>query len=98
MDIILIFKAFLALIFVIGLLFLTLFALKKCQNGQTIRFLNKKLSSQKRIHLLETHRLDLKNTLILFQKDNKEFLLLVSGNNSLLLETKETSTKDSHND
>lgn len=96
MELTLIFKALLALIFVIGLLFLTLWLFKACrQQGAKCRFFQK-LQENKRIKIIENHKLDMKNSLLIFQKDDSEFLLLLGNTQNLLLETKKISGRN-HN-
>ncbi len=98
MELILVFKALLALIFVIGLLFLTLWLFKTCrQHGSQCRFFQK-LQENKRIKIIENHKLDMKNSLLIFQKDDSEFLLLLGSTQNLLLETKKISARKNAHD
>lgn len=80
--------AVLALVFVIGLLLLTLWLLKYCQ----IKGLNCKivrsLKSGGRLEVIEQKRLDAKNTVVLLRCDTEEHLLLLGANSNLLLATK----------
>lgn len=93
----LIFKALVALVFVIGLLFVTLWAIKSCQlKGAQSRFL-RKLQNNKRIHIIENHRIDLKNSLLLFSKDETEYLILLGATQNLLLEDKNIVPQDGKN-
>ncbi len=98
MEWILIIKALLSLIFVIGLLFLTLWSFKTCQrHGAECRFFQK-LQEDKRIKIVESHKLDMKNSLLIFQKDDSEFLLLLGSAQNLLLETKKISGRKNAHD
>ncbi len=87
-----IFHAFLSLVFVIGLLLLTIFLFKYLeQKGLKSHFI-KKLKSGSRINIIETKRLDAKNTIYLIQCDNKEYLLLANHGSGLLLHTQTVSS------
>ncbi len=96
MDIWSVVQAFLALVFVLGLMFVTLGAVKYLQlRGSGVWF--KKLQSRERILIEERKKLDTKTALVLLRKDNTEFLLLTGAGGNLLLEKKEISdgkTKD----
>lgn len=79
------FKAILSLVFVLGLLLLTLWTIKYLEvNSAKCRFF-KKLADQRRLNVIETKRLDSKNSLVLVRCDNKEYLLLL-GNSNVVLE------------
>ncbi len=87
-------QAVLSLIFVIGLLFLTLWLFKYCEaKGVKNKFI-RNLKNGNRLNIIEFKRLDTKNALILFQCDSQEFLILLgtSGNTVLPL-TPNTSSK-----
>lgn len=82
-----IFKAVLALAFVLGLLLLTLWLIKYCEiHGTKNRFM-KKLNAHQRINIIETKRLDAKNTLVLFARDEVEHLVLLGNTQNLVVET-----------
>ncbi len=82
MDLWLILKAVLSLSFVLGLLFLTLFLVKYCQANLLKNPLMKKVKKESRIEVLESKKLDAKNTLMLVRCDKEEhFLLLSPGHN-----------------
>lgn len=79
-------KAVLSLSFVLGLLLLTLWAMKYLEvNGGKCRLM-RKLNGAKRIEVVETKRLDAKNTLFLVRRDNVEHLLVI-GSSNLLVES-----------
>ncbi len=99
MEITLIIKAFLALVFVLGLLFVTVWGLKYCElKGAKNRFFQK-MRSQRRLEIIENNRIDLRNSLVLIRCDNKEHLLLLSPGHNLLLESRsavpDNQSKDS---
>lgn len=77
-------KAVLSLSFVLGLLLLTLWAMKYLEvNGSKCRFM-RKLNEAKRIEIVETKRLDAKNTLVLVRRDNVEHLLVLGVTNMVV--------------
>lgn len=78
--------AVLALAFVLGLLFLTLWFIKYLQLKTPKSRLFQKLQAEQRIEVIETKRLDTKNTLILIRKDDKEFMFVTGTAGNLLLE------------
>ncbi len=84
MDIGQIFQAVLALIFVIGLLFITLWLIKFCQQKGLTGCLGQKPQKKNRLKIIERHRLDAKNTLLLVKCDSQEFLLVLGNTNMLL--------------
>lgn len=85
MDFSQIFQAFLALLFVLGLLFVTLWLIKYCQHKGIVCQLGNKLKSKNKIKIIEHHRIDVKNSLLLIQDNTSEYLLLIGANNNLLL-------------
>lgn len=80
--------AVLALVFVLGLLLLTLWGMKFVQVKFAKQNLFKNLKLDERIHVLEKKRIDAKNLLLLLKKDNTEFLVLVGSGGVLLLDKK----------
>lgn len=86
-----------ALIFVLGLLLLTLWMIKYCQQkGLNCRF-GKAFTNKSKIKIIEQRRLDLKNSVFIIQYDDEEFLILSGPQNNLLLKQnklkKESMTK-----
>jgi flagellar biogenesis protein FliO len=82
----------LAFIFVLGLMFLTLWLIKICQQkGSLIKF-GKYLNKTSRINILERHRLDIKNSVVLLKCDNTEYLILIGEKSHTLLQ--QTKVKD----
>lgn len=85
MEWLLLLKAVLSLVLVLGLLLLTLWAIKYLEvNSSKLKFI-KKLGEARRIEVVETKRLDAKNSIILIRRDNVEHLVLL-GNSNLLIE------------
>ena len=78
-------QAVLALIFVIGLLLVTLWIFKYCeQQGNKCRLL-RNLKSAQRLRIIEKKSLDTKNQIILIQADKVDYLLFISPNNTTIL-------------
>lgn len=81
-------QAVLSLVFVIGLLLLTLWFFKYCeQKGLKCR-LARRLKAGQRLDVVETRRLDARNTLVLLKYDNTEHLVLLGSSAILALESK----------
>ena len=82
-----IFQAVLALVFVLGLLLVTLWFIKLYQQkGLSCRLGTTGLPS-KRLTVVEQRRIDAKNTVVLVKCDSEEFLILLGSTNLLLLQT-----------
>lgn len=95
MDFILLIKAIVSLLFVLGLLFLTLWAIKYIEvHGACSRFF-KKMDKQRRLNIVEIKRIDSRNSLVLIQRDNKQHLLLI-GPSSQIIETNISPTGQKH--
>lgn len=87
-------QAVLALMFVIGLLLLTLLLLKYCQQkGLKCRLL-KNLKTDSRIEVMEIRRLDAKNMIFIVRCDQSEYSLLLGANNNLLLSVTKVENHD----
>ena len=87
-------QAVLALMFVIGLLLLTLWLLKYCQQkGLKCRLL-KNHKTDSRIEVMEIRRLDAKNTIFIVRCDQSEYSLLLGANNNLLLSVTKVENHD----
>lgn len=80
-----IFQAFLALIFVLGLLLLTLWLIKYAQQKGLNCRLGKSFAAKAKIKILEQRRLDIRNSVVLLQYENENFLLLLGQQNNLVL-------------
>ena len=91
MEIALIIKAILTLIFVLGLLFLTVWGLKYCELKSANNRLFNKIRNQKRIEILESSKIDLRNTAVLIRRDNTEHLLILSPSGHTLIESYTTN-------
>jgi len=77
-------QAILSLIFVIGLLLLSLWTFKYCENkGVKSRFM-RKLKADSRLDVMEYKRIDNKNALVLLRCDSQEFLALLGTTDNIL--------------
>ena len=85
-------QAILAFVFVLGLMFLTLWIIKICQQKGALIKIGKCLNKNSRITIMERHRLDIKNSIILFKCDTIEYLVLVGEKSHTLLQ--QTKVKD----
>lgn len=93
-----IFHAVISLMFVIGLLLLTVWFFKYCeQKGLKSRFVAR-LQTGNRINIVETRRLDAKSSLALVECDNTEYLIFNGADSCLLLASKTISRGPSTND
>lgn len=80
-------KAILALVFVLGLLFLVIWLLKYCEiKGSKNRFFSR-LSTEQRVQIVEIRRIDPRNSVVLLRRDNIEHLILLGNTQNLILET-----------
>ena len=78
--------ALISLLFVIGLLLLTLWFIQVCrQKGLNCRLI-KKLKAGQRLEIMETLRIDARNTLVLFRRDDREHLILLGTSSNLMIE------------
>jgi len=80
-----IFQTLLAFIFVLGLMFLTLWLIKFCQQKGLNSKLARCLSCSKRIQISELQRLDPRNSVVILQCDNIEYLLLIGQGSATIL-------------
>lgn len=93
MEAIQFFQAFLALIFVLGLLLLTLWLIKYAQQKGLNCKLGKSFAQKAKIKIIEQRRLDIRNSVVLIEYDNEDFLLLLGAQNNLLLKQNNHSEK-----
>lgn len=84
-------KAILALLFVIGLIGLISYLLKRFSFDKAFSGGSNKV---KRISIEEVRPLDTKRRLIIVKKDNKEHLILMGANSDLLIETSDAITRE----
>ena len=85
-------QALLAFIFVLGLMFTTLWFIKICQQkGSLVKF-GKYLNKNSRIQIIERQRLDVKNSAILLKCDNTEYLIITGKKSHTILQ--QTKVKD----
>lgn len=87
------FQALLALIFVLGLLLITLWAIKTCQQKGLSGKLGKCFKNGNKINLVDYRRIDAKNSAVVLNYDEEEFFILLSANDALLLKQKERPSK-----
>lgn len=76
----------LAFVFVLGLMFITLWLIKICQQKSSVINLGKYLNKNSRINIIERQRIDMKNSVVLLQCDNVEYLAIVGEGSHLLLQ------------
>ena len=86
------FQAVLAFVFVLGLMFITLWFIKMCQQKGLSVKLNKYLKKNSRIHIIERHRLDMKNSIVLLKCDNTEYFVILGEKSHTILQ--QTKVKD----
>ncbi len=91
-------QAVLSLIFVIGLLLLTLWVFKYCELKGLKCKLVKNLKAGQRLEVVEFRRLDSKNSVVLLRRDDREYLLLLGNNSSQLLDNTPSITGRITND
>ena len=87
MDFLMIAKAVLALLFVIGLMLVTVWLMKYVQQNVHKNGLFQKIKHNPRLDVLETRRINAKNSLVLVKRDDAEHLLLLSHSQNLLVES-----------
>ena len=85
-------QTILAFVFVLGLMFITLWVIKICQQKGTLIKLGKCLNKNSRIQILERHRIDIKNSAILLKCDNTEYFMIIGEKSHTILQ--QTKVKD----
>ncbi len=85
MDFSQIFQSLLAFIFVLGLMFVTLWLIKFCQHKGLNCRLSKCFGTGSRIKIVEQRRLDAKTSVVLIEYGAEEFLLLLGPTSNLVL-------------
>ena len=88
MNFVIVLQAVLALIFVIGLVFLVFGLIKFCEVKGLKNPLLKKISVSAKLAVIETKRLDARNTLVVARYEDEEYLLLLGNTQNMLLSTK----------
>ena len=88
MDMALLIRAVLSLAFVVGLILFFLGMIKILQQKKLKIPFTKNVSNPFRLSVVESKRIDAKNTLLLARCDEEEYLLLLSNGQSTLLQTK----------
>lgn len=85
MDTTLLLHSFLALLFVLGLIGVTSVALRKYSHSRLIT--GRRKGAAKRLHVEETAIIDAKHRLVLLRCDDKNHLVLVGGDQPVLLDS-----------
>ncbi len=85
MNMVQILQTLFAFVFVLGLMFITLWLIKFCQQKGFNCRLNRCFSQNKRIKVIEHHRIDMKNSVVLLECDNSEFLILLTPSGSNII-------------
>ena len=88
MDTWLFFQAIGALCIVVGLVFLVFAFIRFCESKGIANMFLKKMNVSSRLSVIESKRLDAKNTLILAQCDDEEYLILSGTTQNIVLQTK----------
>ena len=81
-------QAVLSLVFVIGLLLLTLWFFKYCEQKSGKLGLVRRLKSSQRLDVIEIRRIDARNSAVLLKYDNTEHLVLLGNSSIEVLESK----------
>ena len=85
-----IFTAILSLVFVLGLLLVTVWLFKWLQSKSCNWCLGKYFTKAKSINIIEQRRIDAKNQIVLFEADNMRYLVLAGTDAHLLLNQSKT--------
>lgn len=91
-----IFTAILGLVFVLGLALITISLIKWLQLKSPHWCFSSKLKTTQNIRIVEHHRIDAKNSVVLLETKQTSYLLLIGSDSPLLLD--KTSKKVSKND
>lgn len=98
MELPLILKSILSLVFVLGLMFLSLWFLKYCYENFSKNKFVKSFSSKNRIKVLESKKIDVKNTIVLLECDGEEYLLALSSGLATVIKQKKAANKKEKSD
>lgn len=90
--------AVLALVLVLGLLLLTVWVIKFLQVKAAGCGMLQKMVVKDRVRIVEQKRIDAKTKLLLFTKDDCEFLVMIANGQSLLLDKKDNAGKAENHD
>lgn len=88
MDSILFFQAVGALCIVIGLVLLIVCLMRFCEVKGLAKIFLGKMNVSSRLVVIESKRIDAKNTLLLAGCDDEEYLILLGSTQNLILKTK----------
>ena len=90
--------AVLALVLVLGLLLLTVWVIKFLQVKAAGCGMLQKMAAKDRVRIVEQKRIDAKTKLVLFTKDDCDFLVMIANGQSLLLDKKDNAGKAENHD
>ncbi len=90
----LVFKSLFSLMFVLGLMFVCIWTIKYFQANISKNALIKKIKPKTRIKIVENKRIDIKNSVVLIEADEVEYLVLLSPANSVVLSQKKILSED----
>ena len=88
MNSMLILQAFLSLAFVLGLVLIVFWLIKFCEMKGLKNPLLKKMNVVPKLFVMESKRIDAKNTLALVRCEDEEYLLLLGNTQNLILQNK----------
>ena len=91
-------QSILALLFVLGLLLLTLWVIKYVQTKAPGCKAFRNLQEGRRLRIIENQKIDAGNSLLLVKKDDKEFLLFCGNRRAVLLDMEKTTVEAKKND
>lgn len=86
----LIIKSLLSLVFVLGLMFVTIWSIKYCQLHASKAKILGKIKSKSRVKIVENKKIDLKNSVVLIECDSQEYLVLLSQSQVVILNDDKT--------
>lgn len=84
MEWFLLLKAALSLVLVLGLLLVTLWAIKYLEINSAKCRIFKKLNDNRRLEVVEIRKIDTRNSAVLLRRDNVEHLIILGSSNLLV--------------
>ena len=94
MDLWLFFQAIGALCIVIGLVFVVFGCIRFCEKKGIANVFFKKMQMPSRLSVIESKRIDAKNSLVLAQCDGEEYLILLGATQNLFLQSRKGHKND----
>lgn len=88
MDALVFLQAVLALCFVLGLMCVSVWLVKYCETKGRGSLFFKKMKVSNRLAVVESKRLDARNVMTIVRCDDTEYVLVLNGQQSVLLDTK----------